>query len=152
MPENLFVYGSLLRGRRNHGLLEHARFLGEAVAYDVGLYAVTPYFPGAVPEKGKAVRGELYEISLELLLYIDKLEDNGKLYRRRLWPVVLVETGEKIIAWLYFWLRPVRRETAIPLEEQPWEPRPRRNTRTDTYFVEKCSKGGKIGERGELRQ
>ncbi|SMB98673.1 Uncharacterized conserved protein YtfP, gamma-glutamylcyclotransferase (GGCT)/AIG2-like family [Thermanaeromonas toyohensis ToBE] len=128
MPENLFVYGSLLRGRRNHWLLEQARFLGEAMAYEVGLYAVTPYFPGAIPEKGKVVRGELYEVSLELLLCIDKLEDNGKLYRRRLWPVVLAETGEKMTAWLYFWLRPVHRETAIPWEEQPWKPRPRRKS------------------------
>jgi gamma-glutamylcyclotransferase (GGCT)/AIG2-like uncharacterized protein YtfP len=53
---------------------------------------------------------------------LDELEDNGRLYRRELLPVVLEETGETLTAWMYLWLRGVRPEKAVPPERQPWRP------------------------------
>lgn len=122
MPVPVFVYGTLMRDRSNHGLLRGRRFLGRAVACGVGLYAVTPRFPGAVREPGSIVRGEVYAVDPSILRDLDELEDNGRLYRRELLPVVLEETGETLTAWVYLWLRGVRPEKAVPPERQPWRP------------------------------
>ena len=122
MSAKVFVYGTLMRGRSNHRLLRNMRFRGRAVVHGLGLYAVTPHYPGAVREPGSAVRGEIYEVDKPTLRALDRLEDNGQLYRREIFPAVLEETGEIVEAWVYLWLPPVRPETAVPWHAQPWRP------------------------------
>jgi gamma-glutamylaminecyclotransferase len=86
----LFVYGSLLRGERNHGRLEGARFLGPArtlaryALYDLGAY------PG-LTEGSSAVEGELYEVDARQLAALDAFENHPRFYRRG--PVVLAGGG-----------------------------------------------------------
>lgn len=73
-------------------------------------------------EPGSTVRGEVYAVDASTLQNLDELEDNGRLYRRELLPVVLEERGETLRAWVYLWLRGVRPEKAVPPERQPWRP------------------------------
>lgn len=83
MPHLLFVYGTLLRGERNHHYLASARFMGEAATepgfalYDFGAYP-------ALSEPGEhEVAGELYEIDEDTLARVDELEEHPDYYQRR---------------------------------------------------------------------
>ncbi|MGD2063612.1 MAG: gamma-glutamylcyclotransferase [Nitrospirota bacterium] len=78
----LFVYGTLLRGERNHHLLHDATCLGAArteAAYelvDVGGY------PAMVPGGTTAIVGEVYAVDDPALAAIDRLENHPDFYRR----------------------------------------------------------------------
>ncbi len=78
----VFVYGTLLSGEVNHRLIEHARFLGEALTPpEFELADLGPY-PALVPGGVTAVRGELYALTPALLRVIDRLEGHPDFYRR----------------------------------------------------------------------
>ncbi len=109
-----------MQGNSNHSILEKGRFLGRGILQGVALYAVTPYYPGAVRERGGAVRGEVYEVDMETLKVLDWIEDNGNLYRREMFHVYLDYSGERLETWAYLWLQEVNSNSFIPLEEQPW--------------------------------
>src|SRR6266581_3851339 len=76
MKTAVFVYGTLKRGQRNHGLLSDHQFLGLALTlphyrlYDSGRH------PALVddPENGVAVRGEVWQVSEETLQKLDEYE------------------------------------------------------------------------------
>ncbi len=78
----LFVYGSLIQGESNHGLLSRARFIGEATTvkrytlYDLGS------FPAMARMGTGAVRGELYDVDNSTLASVDRLEGVPTFYRR----------------------------------------------------------------------
>ena len=85
----LFVYGSLLRGERNHSLLAGARFLREtATSTGFALVDLGDY-PGMVKAARGAVAGELYEVDGETLRALDELEGHPRLYWRT--EIVLVD-------------------------------------------------------------
>ena len=85
----LFVYGSLLRGERNHPLLVSARFLREtATAPGFALVDLGDY-PGMVKAARGAVAGELYAVDEETLRALDELEGHPRLYWRT--EIVLVD-------------------------------------------------------------
>lgn len=77
----LFVYGTLMRGERNHAYLERAQFLGE-VATSPGFRLLDcERYPGMVkaPERDgrpapDTVQGELYRVTAEQLAAVDELE------------------------------------------------------------------------------
>ncbi|HQM27674.1 MAG TPA: gamma-glutamylcyclotransferase [Syntrophorhabdus sp.] len=102
--EKVFVYGTLRKGMGNHRLLEGSGFLGmgETVA-QYGMYVLPGRIPYVKRRSGmKAVIvGEVYEVDEDTLRRIDRLEGHPDFYRRRLVPVML-NTEEKIRAWLYF--------------------------------------------------
>jgi len=82
---NLFVYGTLKRGLRNHRLLAGQEFIREAVTlphyrlFDRGAY------PCLVEDfqAGVAVRGELWRIDTLILPRLDELEGAPRLFSRR---------------------------------------------------------------------
>lgn len=121
MSEKVFVYGTLMSGRCNHFYMEKedVKFLGKGRANGFALYKVTPYYPGAVKEEGESVMGEVYEIPKEYMDSLDRFEENGFLYRREKAEVEL-ESGERVTAWIYLWLRDYCSETKVPLDRQPW--------------------------------
>lgn len=94
----LFVYGSLLRGERNHGRMEGAALLREATteaAFD--LVDLGPY-PAMVRGGGTRVRGELYAVPAAMLGALDAFEDHPRLYRRSR---IRLEDGSRVEAYLF---------------------------------------------------
>lgn len=80
----VFVYGTLKRGRENHGWIEKQRFIAEARTkplyrlFDLGGY------PGMIrSEDGTAIAGEVWEVDEPGLAKLDVLEDtDGGEYER----------------------------------------------------------------------
>lgn len=86
----VFVYGSLLRGERNHGQMAGARFLGPArTLARYALYHLGNY-PG-MTEGSQAIEGELYEVDARRLAALDAFEGHPNYFRRG--PVVLEGGG-----------------------------------------------------------
>lgn len=92
----VFVYGTLKKGGRLHGFLEGCHYLGKAwtmiprfdmrnsqggfpVVFDVGL--------GEGKEKGThfsaKISGEVYAVPVRVLLDLDDIESNGRMYNRK---------------------------------------------------------------------
>ncbi len=102
--ETIFVYGTLRKGMGNHHLLEGSFFLGmgKTVAR-YGMYIL----PSGIPyvkrrsERKTVIVGEVYVVDEDTLCRVDHLEGHPNFYRRRLVPVML-NSGEKIQAWMYF--------------------------------------------------
>ncbi len=104
----VFVYGTLLRGERASGYLHSAALVGEAVLRGYAMYDLGSY-PGIVEESGEAVVGEVYCVNNDLLDKLDEYEGEGFLYRRTTVQVELA-TGEKADAFAYVYARPVSGE------------------------------------------
>lgn len=102
MSRLLFVYGTLQRGRVNHGQLAGQRFVGPARTlpgfrlHDLGGY------PGLVPHPAAptGVSGEVWAVDAAALVRLDAFEGVGEgLYRRG--PVALQSpyAGEAVEAY-----------------------------------------------------
>ena len=111
-PDLVFVYGTLKRGERNHDLLRTAEFVGPAFTeprfrlIDCGPYpAMIEHF-----DEPLVISGEVYRIDDGVLLELDKLEDEGRLYRRKVVEVSLIDGGacdqslRTARCWTYLWL------------------------------------------------
>jgi len=78
----VFVYGSLLAGEPNHGVLMGAEFVGPAVTapafelFDLGAY------PALVAGGTRAVAGEVYLVDAAVLRRLDALEGHPGFYQR----------------------------------------------------------------------
>lgn len=97
------VYGTLKKGRGNHGFLNNCEFIGEGITKEkYGLYAMgIPYVVSTESICNVAV--EVYEVPEgEILDRVDGLEGHPNYYERRPVTIVLSETGEEIEAQLYF--------------------------------------------------
>ena len=96
MADQVFVYGSLMRGLQYHLLLGDASYLGEDGTTDgFRLLSLGPY-PAAVDGVGSPVRGEVYSVSSVTLGRLDVLEGAPDLYERRR---VALQSGRD--AWMY---------------------------------------------------
>lgn len=82
MITRVFVYGTLLAGEANHGLLARARFVGAArtpagyALHDLGAY------PAMIAGGGDAIVGEVYDVDAATLQALDELEDHPTYYQR----------------------------------------------------------------------
>ena len=79
--QNLFVYGTLMKGQGAHERLNDATLIGNAILRDFELIDLGS-FPGIRPRVGGSVVGELYEVDDELIKNIDMYEGEGTLYDR----------------------------------------------------------------------
>lgn len=96
----LFVYGTLRRGERAHGLLRGAPFVAQATTAPRFMLVEMPGDYPALTEGGcSAVVGEIYSVDDGLLRELDPYEDVPELYLR-----VLQQIGDHA-CWLYL-LRP----------------------------------------------
>lgn len=102
-----FVYGTLLRGFGNHGIMRKIGgcFLGEAVSVTAFPLVVTdlPYLLDRAGE-GFRVEGELYRIPVAGWKTLDRLEGHPHFYRRRIETFEL-GGGGTVAAWVYFLAR-----------------------------------------------
>jgi gamma-glutamylcyclotransferase (GGCT)/AIG2-like uncharacterized protein YtfP len=122
MADLVFFYGTLMTpfnrtGRRyiDDHLVFRGRGVISGVLFDLGIY------PAAVPASDAQVWGEVYEmVRPELVLeMLDEIEGyrhtdpETSLYTRTLVPVMM-ETGECLEAWVYFYNAPLGRAERIP--------------------------------------
>ena len=109
----IFVYGTLMTGQPNHGLLEEATHLGTGhteAAFDlINLGA----FPALLAGGSTSVRGELYEVNSQTLAALDRLEGHPLFYRRG---TIRLETGKKVAAYLF----PKRPRSAAKIPSGDW--------------------------------
>jgi gamma-glutamylcyclotransferase (GGCT)/AIG2-like uncharacterized protein YtfP len=97
----LFVYGTLKRGQRNHGLLRGQVFRGEAETlpryrlYDAGTY------PCLVEdaERGRMIGGEVWDVEDSARPAIDALEGAPDLFH--LQPIALRDVPPPVYAYFY---------------------------------------------------
>ncbi len=93
----LFVYGTLLRGERNHSRMGSSRFLGE-VATSNGLeLRDRGRFPGMVKASQGCVQGELYRVNGEVLADLDELEGHPDHFWRT---TIKLADGREVQAYL----------------------------------------------------
>ncbi|MGC3967179.1 MAG: gamma-glutamylcyclotransferase family protein [Pirellulales bacterium] len=108
----VFVYGTLKRGQRNHYFLDASEYLGTAFTdakyrlIDCGPYPALVERPTDEP---LVIGGEVYRIDAATLAELDQLEDEGRLYRRALIEVLMIDGGacsqapQTLQVWTYFW-------------------------------------------------
>ena len=82
----VFVYGTLLRGERNHSLLFGSRFVGDGhTPADFELVDLGD-FPAMIPSdedaEGCSIYGEIYAVDHAILEILDEIEDHPRFYRR----------------------------------------------------------------------
>jgi gamma-glutamylaminecyclotransferase len=83
MKVQVMVYGTLMRGERNHRQMTGARFVREARTSARFTLVDRGAFPALLQEGATSVRGELYEVTLEHLARLDWFEGVPRLYERR---------------------------------------------------------------------
>jgi gamma-glutamylcyclotransferase (GGCT)/AIG2-like uncharacterized protein YtfP len=104
----VFVYGTLRRNEVNHYLLAEARYCGTFVTppyyrmVDLGAY------PGVVKNGGTAIEGEVYEVSIQQMLGLDRLEGYPHAYGREL---IATPWGK---AWIYLYRGNLKDRAVIP--------------------------------------
>ncbi len=97
----VFVYGTLKKGKSLHFYLKKSQFVGKGYIKGYDLYLVD-WYPAVVKGKGK-VFGEVYKVDEETLSILDKVEEEGILYKRVREDVFL---GDKVIqCWIYVYLK-----------------------------------------------
>ena len=107
MEHRVFVYGTLLRGELNHGLLAGAVYVGaHRTEPCFTLYALGGY-PGLVAAGATAVSGEVYRVNDAGLRLLDQLEGYPRLFGRRLMPTPFGR------AWVYLYRGAVRDRPVI---------------------------------------
>lgn len=82
LQHRVFVYGTLLRGERNHGYLKCARFLGSwRTAARFSLWSLGSY-PVACADGTMQLYGEVYRVDERCLSLLDQLEEVPEYYQR----------------------------------------------------------------------
>ncbi|MDA7881277.1 gamma-glutamylcyclotransferase [Akkermansiaceae bacterium] len=109
MSELIFVYGALRKGASNDWRMKDAQWLGPAQV--LGTLVKIDWYPGLVLGGDRVVKGELYEVSKELMKELDKFEgiglaDEGEGEYHRLKTEVIFEE-EPLPVWIYEWLKGV---------------------------------------------
>jgi gamma-glutamylaminecyclotransferase len=122
--ELVFVYGSLLSGLHNHGVLQAAggRLIGTGSAsgrwlmFDCGRFpAVVPTGPGT----GGIVPGQLYALAgTSGLMLLDRLEDHPREYRR-VRVKVRLDDSRQHTAWMYVYQLPINPDQ-VPVPGNDW--------------------------------
>ncbi|WP_300161560.1 gamma-glutamylcyclotransferase family protein [Solidesulfovibrio sp.] len=106
MHWDIFAYGTLRRGFRNHRYVAGCPCLGRAETVEAYAMYVAGDIPYLVADEPRCrVVGEIYRVDANRLRELDALEEHPRVYRRALAPVAL-EGGETAQAWIYFARRP----------------------------------------------
>ena len=112
---NLFVYGTLKRGKSNHKFLEGSRFVGEAKTLEDFCMWSTEAFPIVTWDEVCPIHGEVFRVDDKTLENIDILENT--LFTREEIPVVLHLSGT-VKAFMY--VSYIERPQGILIREGIW--------------------------------
>ncbi|MEE4249661.1 MAG: gamma-glutamylcyclotransferase family protein [Alcanivoracaceae bacterium] len=108
MTTQVFVYGTLMRGERNHHWMRGARFVGSASTPPrFSLWSLGAY-PVLCPHGRTRVQGEVFRLTEAHLRYLDILEECPRLYHRRR------EATRFGLAWLYYQSSPPPQSRFLP--------------------------------------
>lgn len=120
--ENVFVYGTLMKGYWNHHFLSNSLYVGEGKLHGYEMYHVSS-FPGIVAGGSEVINGEVYRVDEITLKSLDKLEHEGFMYVRKMEPV---RVGNEIIdCYVYVWNYNI--EPGVEkVEKTPWKPKGRK--------------------------
>ena len=107
----LFTYGTLMRGFRLHRLLDgRAQFHGRGQVrgriIDLGSY------PGALPDPGGTLHGEIYRIVDPALWAALDSAEGAQYHRREV--TVRSEDGRDLAAGIYWYIGPLDRGVPVP--------------------------------------
>jgi gamma-glutamylcyclotransferase (GGCT)/AIG2-like uncharacterized protein YtfP len=81
--QQIAVYGTLKRDKPLSWLLEHKDLVGETVVDGHSLWEChTVFYPIAVPEKGGAIRCEVYKVPNDTFKHIHQIEVNAGYYEK----------------------------------------------------------------------
>ncbi len=105
MTHRVFVYGTLLRGLRNHYLLDGASFVRADVTVDRFTLLDFGRYPAVVPRPRDPIHGEVYDVDDDVLVALDALEDYPRWYDR-----VQVQLAGGGAAWMYVFNHPPEAE------------------------------------------
>lgn len=96
----VFVYGTLMRGEHNHGLLFGSRFVSTSFTQPEFELVNLGDFPALIPAEGEdagfAICGEVYAVDKMILEILDEVEDHPRFYRR-----VPVELADGLLVQAY---------------------------------------------------
>ena len=120
-PVRVFVYGTLLAGEPNHGVLAGATRLADEARTEPAfeLRDLGP-LPGLVRGGSHAVVGEVYEVDDVTLAALDRLEGHPSFYRRT--AITLAPPMDAEPVWTYL-LRPEQVEERSRIESGSWRAR-----------------------------
>ncbi len=93
----VFVYGTLLRGESNHGILGRSKLLGEVRTPPEYELLDLGYFPAMVAGGQTAVAGEIYAVGEATLQRLDRLEGHPHFYTRT---IIQLEDGTQVQTYL----------------------------------------------------
>ena len=95
MRSQVFVYGTLKRGQRNHHYLEQAEYVGTHLTDECfSMYEFDDY-PAVTQNGSHAVSGEIYLVNQQQFQMLDELEWYPRFYQR-----IKIETCHGL-AWMY---------------------------------------------------
>lgn len=97
----IFVYGTLKRNQINHHFLNDAKYINDGVLNGYKMWNLGSY--PAIKEGVGFVLGEVYEVDEDTLFEIDKLEDEGVLYKKVLESIIMND-GKTIECFVYVYL------------------------------------------------
>ena len=112
MKYKVFVYGTLMKGMRNHYYLKDSTYLGIDEIEGYTMYNIGSY-PGIVKGSDK-IKGEVYEVTQETLDLMDALEGEGYLYIRE---TVMTKYGE---TYVYVYNKSIDNLVVLPNSMQPY--------------------------------
>lgn len=121
----VFVYGTLMRDRSNHKYyLEDSLFLGSGSIQGYALYDLGSY-PGIRQQENECTKGEVFEVDDKTMSRLDRLEDEGFLYIKK---VLKVEMDNGLVqdAYAYIWNGDFDITRKVDFDNQPWKQEKRR--------------------------
>lgn len=112
--EAVFVYGTLKRGFRNSHCLADSDYVGSAITADKYHMGDTGSFPEVrlasdiEDPEAAPLRGEVCMCDETTMATLDRLEGNGRMYKRQLRTVLVRricgQGTSELRAWIYIWL------------------------------------------------
>lgn len=99
----LFVYGTLKKGFENHHFLDGARFLGNVITkHKYPMVNIVKAYPYLIKQKnkGRIIKGEAYDISVNILERLNMLEGYPEHYDRD--EISVIFDNQELKAITYF--------------------------------------------------